>query len=204
MQIKNGKDFWAGLMYLGFGLGFAIVSQNYNMGTAVRMGPAYFPTMLGGLLAILGAVILARSFFSKVHHAIAVFPFRPVVFAAGCALCVLAYFLKGASPLLHTLALAAGLIVLNASVGPRSLWVILAGVVLFAFMLKPFGLMISTFALIFVAAYGGTEFKQKEVWIVGVVLVIFTVVVFVKGLGLPFNLCPEMLDDACRKIGLGQ
>lgn len=204
MQIKNGKDFWAGLMYLGFGLGFAMVAQQYNMGTAVRMGPAYFPTVLGGILALLGAIILARAFFSKLEHSVNVFPFRPMVFAVGAVLCVVSYFLKTSNPIVYTLALAAGLMVLNAAVGPRSLWIILAGVILFAFMLKPFGLMLATLALIFVSAYGGTEFKQKEVWILSIVLVVFTVVVFVKGLGLPFNLCPEMLDDACRRIGLGQ
>ena len=51
MHIRNGKDFWAGLMFVGAGLSFMLVAQNYPMGSAVRMGPAYFPTMLGGLLA---------------------------------------------------------------------------------------------------------------------------------------------------------
>ena len=57
MQIKNGKDFWAGLMFMGFGLGFTLVAQNYPMGSAVRMGPAYFPTVLGGMLAVLGGMV---------------------------------------------------------------------------------------------------------------------------------------------------
>ena len=38
--------------------GFMAVAQNYPMGSAVRMGPAYFPTVLGGLLAVLGAMVL--------------------------------------------------------------------------------------------------------------------------------------------------
>jgi hypothetical protein len=62
MKIKNQKDFWAGLMFLAFGVGFVVVARNYSMGTAVRMGPAYFPTVLGGILAVLGAVIFLRSF----------------------------------------------------------------------------------------------------------------------------------------------
>ena len=51
LRIKAPKDFWAGLMFIGFG-GFFMVwaLTHYQMGTAVRMGPAYFPTMLGGLL----------------------------------------------------------------------------------------------------------------------------------------------------------
>ena len=51
VQIKSPKDFWAGLMFIGFGLFFAIWAvTHYQMGTAVRMGPAYFPAVLGGLL----------------------------------------------------------------------------------------------------------------------------------------------------------
>lgn len=35
------------------------------MGTAVRMGPGYFPSILGGLLALLGFFIFVRSIASK-------------------------------------------------------------------------------------------------------------------------------------------
>lgn len=61
MHIKAPKDFWAGLMFVGFGLGFAVVAQNYPMGSAFKMGPAYFPTILGGLLGFLGLVLVVRS-----------------------------------------------------------------------------------------------------------------------------------------------
>jgi hypothetical protein len=63
MHIKSPRDFWAGLMFIGFGLFFAIWAMvNYQMGTAVRMGPAYFPTVLGGMLAVLGLIVFAGSF----------------------------------------------------------------------------------------------------------------------------------------------
>ena len=75
MKITNGKDFWAGLMFVAFGLAFMWKAQDYAMGTSVRMGPAYFPTMLGGLLAILGAVVLFRAFVSKIDKPLQVFPF---------------------------------------------------------------------------------------------------------------------------------
>jgi Tripartite tricarboxylate transporter TctB family len=204
-MVKNGKDFWAGLMFLGFGLGFGIVGYNsYNMGTAVRMGPAYFPAVLGGLMTVLGAIIFLRSFVSRIKNPLAVFPFRLPAFIAGCVLCAIAYYFKQGGGFLFNLFLALGLIVLTASIGPRSLWIILAGVIVFAFLLKPLGLAMATVILIFISAYGGNEFKSKEALYVSIVLVIFAVVVFVKFLGLPFGICPEVLDDACRKIGLGQ
>ena len=60
-RIRNPKDFWAGLIYLAIGLGAVIVAQEYKMGTAVRMGPGYFPVVLGGLLAAIGLVSVVRA-----------------------------------------------------------------------------------------------------------------------------------------------
>ena len=79
-------------MFMGFGLGFMIVSRDYSMGTAVRMGPAYFPMVLGGMLTVLGAVVFFRAFVSKEHAPIRVFPFRVVPVIAGLVLGVLAYY----------------------------------------------------------------------------------------------------------------
>ncbi|HEU4369834.1 MAG TPA: tripartite tricarboxylate transporter TctB family protein [Methylomirabilota bacterium] len=56
------KDFWAGLLFIGIGVGFALAARHYPMGTTVRMGPAYFPTVVGGLLAVLGLIILGNAF----------------------------------------------------------------------------------------------------------------------------------------------
>ncbi|HEY8554262.1 MAG TPA: tripartite tricarboxylate transporter TctB family protein [Burkholderiales bacterium] len=64
MSIRNPKDFWAGLIYIALGLGAMYIAQDYEMGTALRMGPGYFPTLLGGLLALIGLVSLVRSFYS--------------------------------------------------------------------------------------------------------------------------------------------
>lgn len=61
MLIKSEKDFWSGLMFVGVGGAFAIGAQNYTVGTGARMGPGYFPMMVGILLAILGAVIVFKS-----------------------------------------------------------------------------------------------------------------------------------------------
>src|SRR2546425_13181410 len=92
MKITNGKDFWAGAMFIAFGLAFMIVAQNYAMGNAVRMGPAYFPTVLGGILAVLGAVVLLRAFVSKIEHPLRVFPFRLWYIPIGVGLGVLAFY----------------------------------------------------------------------------------------------------------------
>ncbi len=61
MTIKSQKDFWAGLMFLVVGAGFAIGATNYSMGTSARPGAGYFPLGLGVLTALLGAIILFKS-----------------------------------------------------------------------------------------------------------------------------------------------
>ncbi len=61
MNIKSQKDFFSGLMFLGVGAAFAWGATTYTVGSGARMGPGYFPLMLGILLAILGAVIVFES-----------------------------------------------------------------------------------------------------------------------------------------------
>jgi hypothetical protein len=57
VKIKSQKDFFAGLMYLVVGLAFAIGAIDYNVGSAARMGPGYFPLILGVILALIGLLI---------------------------------------------------------------------------------------------------------------------------------------------------
>ena len=63
--IRHPKDFWTGIIYLCIGLYAVAIGQDYAMGSAGRMGPAYFPTLLGSLLALIGAVAVGRSFFRR-------------------------------------------------------------------------------------------------------------------------------------------
>jgi hypothetical protein len=201
MKVSNGKDFWAGVMFAAFGLAFMIVAQNYSMGTAVRMGPAYFPTVLGGMLAILGGIILFQSFISKGMPTWRVFQFRPIQFVAGLVLGVVAYYtqvffhgLGLAGEAAHTILAGIAILLLFAAFGDRSLWIVLFAVVIFGYLLKPLGLVIAVGALVFVSAYGGHEFKVKEATILFVALAIFSVASFVYGLGLPMNVWPSIWE----------
>ena len=56
--------------------------------------------------------------------------------------------------------------------------------------MKPFGLVGATAALVYISAFGGHEFKWKEVTILFVILFAFSWGVFVKGLTLPFPVWP--------------
>jgi hypothetical protein len=57
VNIKSQKDFFCGLMFMAVGVAFAWGASTYNVGTGARMGPGYFPLMLGVLLAIIGTAI---------------------------------------------------------------------------------------------------------------------------------------------------
>jgi hypothetical protein len=61
VNIKSQKDFFSGLMFMGVGGAFAWGATTYNVGEGARMGPGYFPLMLGILLAIIGAAITFTS-----------------------------------------------------------------------------------------------------------------------------------------------
>ncbi len=61
MKIKSQKDFYSGLMFMAVGLAFAWGATTYTIGEGARMGPGYFPLMLGLLLAALGAFVLFES-----------------------------------------------------------------------------------------------------------------------------------------------
>jgi hypothetical protein len=61
VKIKSQKDFFSGLMFTVVGGGFGVGAMSYTVGNGARMGPGYFPLLLGVLLAILGAVILFQA-----------------------------------------------------------------------------------------------------------------------------------------------
>ena len=197
-KIKDGKDFWAGLMFMLLGAMFIGFSTNYPMGTAVRMGPAYFPTWLGGLMAALGAIVFFRSLVGKAVNSWNVFPVRPWLLLASVVLMAVLYFgdavlFKG-NPLIIKQAVAAvtlGLFL--GSWGPKSLFVVLMAVAAFGYLLRPMGLVVATLVLVIGSAFGGHEFKAKEATILGVCLAIFVVLVFIKGLGLSMNVWPDWI-----------
>jgi len=194
MYIKNGKDFWTGLLFIGAGLSFILVSLDYSMGSAFRMGPAYFPTVLGGLLVFLGAVIFFRAFVSKFEYPLNVFPFRILLLIASLVVTGVAYFANSlfkVVPMAEFAIIGLALALFIGAFGPRAMFVVLLAVIIFSYALKPLGLVLSIILLIVLSSLGGHDFRKKEIIILTIGLVLFGVLVFVKGLGLQFNLWPR-------------
>lgn len=62
MKPQSQKDFFSGVLFTTVGMAFAVGATHFTVGEAARMGPGYFPLMLGILLAILGTTITLKSF----------------------------------------------------------------------------------------------------------------------------------------------
>jgi hypothetical protein len=64
-MIRAPKDFWSGVLCVALAGAFFFQAQNYAMGRANAMGPGYFPSLLALVLAGVGAVLIARSFYME-------------------------------------------------------------------------------------------------------------------------------------------
>ena len=114
--IRHPKDFWTGVLFLATGLAAVLIGRDYTMGTAGRMGPAYFPTVLGALLALIGGVAVIRSFVRQ-GEPIEKFHLRELGLVLG-AVILFGALIRGAG--LAPAALA--LIVLSAYASPQFKW----------------------------------------------------------------------------------
>lgn len=85
MKIKSQRDFWAGLMFMAIGIGFAWGATRYNVGDAARMGPGYFPLVLGVLLAAMGGFIIFEAMVVETEDGepIGKWAWRPLGFIIG-------------------------------------------------------------------------------------------------------------------------
>jgi hypothetical protein len=85
VHIKSQKDFFCGLMFMAVGAAFAWGASTYNVGTGARMGPGYFPLLLGILLAVIGAAVTFTSLVVETEGGgkIGKIAWKPLVFVIG-------------------------------------------------------------------------------------------------------------------------
>jgi uncharacterized membrane protein len=65
LELTNNKDFWAGMMLIGTGAASISIARDYPFGSTLRMGPGYFPSVLGGILILFGIYVLFMGLRSK-------------------------------------------------------------------------------------------------------------------------------------------
>jgi hypothetical protein len=82
VKIKSQKDFFSGLLFTIVGAAFAYGATSYSIGTGARMGPGYFPLLLGVILAVIGAFILFKSLVVETPSGdpVGAWAFKPLIF----------------------------------------------------------------------------------------------------------------------------
>jgi len=151
MKIRNQRDFWSGVLFIITGVVFMILSRQYQFGTAAKMGPGYFPTVLGGMMTVLGLMLLIPAISKR----------SPVVKVDRIDL--------------------------------KVILIILLAVPVYAATLPSLGFIVSLFLLIIISSMASHEFTLKTALISSVVLLVFSWLVFVKGLELQFPFLPTFL-----------
>jgi len=75
------KDLLSGVMFGVFGLGAAIIASNYGFGSPSRMGPGFFPIVVGVLLAAMGLGLIVQSLrHPETDEPVERLHFRPLIF----------------------------------------------------------------------------------------------------------------------------
>jgi hypothetical protein len=91
--VRSQKDFFAALIYLAIGLGAIFLEPELPMGTGMKMGPAYFPTVLGALLSLIGLISLVRAFVVN-GAPVPAFAWKPLLIITGATV-VFALLVRG-------------------------------------------------------------------------------------------------------------
>ena len=160
MKIKSQKDFWSGLMFMASGVAFAWGATSYTVGEGARMGPGYFPLMLGILLTLLGLFITFQALVVETEDGekIGRWAWKPLAFIIGANL--IFGILLGGLPRLGIPAM---------------------------------GLIVAIYALTFVAALAGDEFRAREVALLATILAVGSYLAFVVLLKLQFPVWPSFM-----------
>ncbi|MHB8772879.1 MAG: tripartite tricarboxylate transporter TctB family protein [Syntrophales bacterium] len=59
MELRSNKDFWAGMMLIAIGIAAMLIAREYRFGSTLRMGPGFFPVILGAILVVFGVAVVA-------------------------------------------------------------------------------------------------------------------------------------------------
>lgn len=143
-EFRNNKDFWSGVMLIATGAAAIVISRNYAFGTSLRMGPGYFPAVLGAALVIFGLYLVAVGLRRK----------EPI----------------------------------RGHWAVRALIVLPLSLVLFGVLMEHAGFVPAMMVLVFGSAAAGTDFRPIEALLLAAGLTVFTAVIFIWGIGLPYPL----------------
>jgi hypothetical protein len=172
VDLRKSKDFLAGLLFILIGGLAVIIARKYPMGSAMRMGPGYFPTILGSLLCLFGAYLAMRGVLKTPRRSAPMLPADE----------------RTRPPRRFTRPFRGEERRVEGEWGWKPLALISFAIVLFGFVVSRLGLVPALVVMFFVSALAGREFRLKEVLLLIVLMTAFAIGVFVYGLKLPFQL----------------
>lgn len=79
LEFLERKDFWSGLMLIAIGGGAVFIARNYPFGSSLRMGPGYFPTILGAILVLFGVYFVGKGLRSGAEKLEGAWPLRALI-----------------------------------------------------------------------------------------------------------------------------
>jgi hypothetical protein len=89
----NRKDIASGGFFAAVGLLYGSIAwRSLDIGTALEMGPGYFPLILSGFLIALGAVIAIRGLSTGQQSAFGIVPWRGIILLSLATIVFAAFF----------------------------------------------------------------------------------------------------------------
>ena len=187
------QDAWAGGLFALAGVGMLSVAGDYPAGAAARMGPGYFPQLLGWALTLLGGAIFVLAWRAPTEPGHSAQSRRQLFWAW---LAVPAFWLVLAAfgrVGLTGLDLALGALLVLAWFVSRPLFWVSGGVALFALTLESLGLVVASLLLVMVARRAEPTLTRAGAFALWCGLLLLSLLVFVWGLGTPFPVWPGFL-----------
>lgn len=198
LEFLERKDFWAGFSLIASGAVAIFIARDYPFGTSLRMGPGYFPIVLGGLLILLGVAVAAKGLRHDAEKLPG--PWLPRALAATSMLLVVSGITLNSRNFFYGAAVAVAAAILfalhkqrrgeptEASLSTRALIIVPLALVGFGLLIDRAGFIPAMLVLIIGSATATTQFRLIEVLAFSVLLTALCVVVFIWALGLPYEL----------------
>lgn len=136
--VRNPSNFLAGLLFAGIGLAFVYFARGYHLGSASAMGPAYFPTVLGGLLAAVGGV-LALGSLAGLQARLESFSWRPLAVVV-MSLVAFGFLVRGAGLIPGVVVLAVASLAASIHFRPATALLLGLGLAVFSWAVFSWGL----------------------------------------------------------------
>ena len=162
-HIDPTLDLYSGAMFITIGLGAMITARNYPLGSIDRMGPGFFPTVLGAIIAILGVVLVLKNLegfrLAKQH--------KQTVSASS----------EGERSRQDRMLRAA-----------RAMLFVLGGMSFFALTIEHIGLIASVIGLVIICSFAEPGMKWRSTLLLALFMAALSAAIFRYGIGLPLQL----------------